>query len=134
MQLTQAGSGVMKASAFVGQKFMAPDDPLQPNGLAIAFSLILNFGLPLVAWLLRRKLKRFGWLPYAVVCVWEIISTHIFAGLILPKLPADEAPGPGDGFVLFPTLFSAAVGLLISSIMFLVKFSRWLAAFSIFGP
>jgi hypothetical protein len=93
--------------------------------LGIPLSLALNFGVPAVAWLLSRKLKRLRWWPHAVACFWEIISVPVFAILLLPVMPADEAPGPGDGFILIPTLLSAAVVLSGYCIMLLYKFVRW---------
>jgi hypothetical protein len=104
------------------------DDPyptILSLNLGIPLSLALNFGIPAVAWLFSRKLKRHRWWPHAVACFWEIISLQVFAVLLLPVMPADEAPGHGDGFVLIPTLFSAAVVLLGYCIMLLYKFVRW---------
>jgi len=104
------------------------DDPyptILSLNLGIPLSLVLNFGAPVAAWLFSRKLKRYRWWPHAVACFWEIISIWVFAILLLPVMPADEAPGPGDGFVLFPTLLSAAIVLLGYCIMSLYKFVSW---------
>ena len=38
---------------------------LVPVGLGIVLSLVLNFGAPIVASLLARKLKRRGWWPHS---------------------------------------------------------------------
>ncbi|MBR0872275.1 hypothetical protein JQ633_18060 [Bradyrhizobium tropiciagri] len=46
---------------------------------------------------------------------------------LLPAIPADEAPGPGDGFVLFPTLLSVALVLLGYCIVLVWKFFALLA-------
>jgi hypothetical protein len=99
-----------------------PYPTILPVGLGIVLSLALNFGAPAVAWLLSDKLKWHGWWPHLVVCFWEIISIPVFVILLLPELPADEAPGPGDGFILIPTLLSAAVVLLGYCIALLWKF------------
>jgi hypothetical protein len=102
-----------------------PYPTILPLGSGVLLSLALNFGVPVVAWLLSRKLKRHRWWPHAVACFWEIISIRVFTILLLPLVPADEAPGPGDGFLLIPTLFSAAVVLLGYCLMLLYKFVRW---------
>jgi hypothetical protein len=94
-------------------------------GLGVQLSLALNFGAPVVAWLVSRKLKRHGWWPHAVACFWEIGSLFVFAVLLLPAIPPDESPGPADGFVLIPTALSAAVVLLCYCIAGLYKFVRW---------
>jgi hypothetical protein len=75
-----------------------PYPTILPVGLGIVLSLALNFGAPAVAWLLSDKLKRHRWWPHLVVCFWEIISIWVFVILLLPELPADEAPGPRGRF------------------------------------
>jgi hypothetical protein len=102
-----------------------PYPTILPPGLGVLLSLALNFGVPVVAWGLSRNLKRLRWWPHAVACFWEIISLFVFAILLLPAIPPDEPPGPGDGFLLIPTVFSAAVVLLGYCIMLLYKFVRW---------
>jgi hypothetical protein len=97
-----------------------------PSGLGTLLSLALDFGAPLVAWLLSRKLKTHRWWPHAVACFWEIISLPVFTILLLPLVPAYEAPGPGDGLLLIPTVFSAAAVLLGYCIVLLYKFVRWI--------
>jgi hypothetical protein len=81
-------------------------------GFGIPLSLLLNFAAPFAAYLFSRRLKGYKWWPHVVACCWEIISIFVFAILLLPAIPADEAPGPGDGFLLFPTVLSAAAVLL----------------------
>lgn len=80
--------------------------------VGILLSLIVNFVLPSVAILVSRRLKRYRWWPHLLVCIWQIASPIAFGFLLLPDIPIDEAPGPGDGFVLIPTILSAAVVLL----------------------
>jgi hypothetical protein len=112
----------------LGRRASMTNDPypaiLSPD-LGIPLSLALNFGAPVVAWLLSRELKRHRWWPHAIACFWEISSLFVFATLLLPTIPADEAPGPADGLLLIPTAFSAAVVLLGYCIMLLFKFIRW---------
>jgi hypothetical protein len=54
-----------------------------------------------------------------------LAPSEIQASLTLPSIPADEAPGPGDGLLLIPMLFSVAVVLLGYCIILLYKFVRW---------
>jgi hypothetical protein len=101
------------------------NDPY-PTTLSPAFgvplSLVLNFGAPVVAYLFSLRLKRHRWWPHVVVCLWEIISIAISGILLFPKIPSDEAPGPGDGLLLIPTLLSVAVILFGYCIALLWKF------------
>jgi hypothetical protein len=98
------------------------NDPY-PTTLSPAFgvplSLVLNFGAPVVAYLFSLRLKRW---PHVVVCLWEITSIAISGILLFPKIPSDEAPGPGDGLLLIPTLLSVAVILFGYCIALLWKF------------
>jgi hypothetical protein len=72
---------------------------LSPD-VGIPLSLALNFVAPVVAWLLSRELQRHRWWPHAIACFWEISSLFVFGTLLLPTIPADESPGPGDGLLL----------------------------------
>jgi hypothetical protein len=98
--------------------------PILSLNLGIPLSLVLNFGAPILAWLLARKLRGYRWWPHAIACFWEIISTVVFSTLLLPVY-VDETPGPGEGFALFPTLFSAVAVLLGYCLMLIYKFVRW---------
>ncbi|NEV00989.1 hypothetical protein [Bradyrhizobium uaiense] len=89
-----------------------PYPTILPLALGIPLSLFLNFGAPIAAYLFSRRLKRHKWWPHVVACFWEIISIVVFAFLLLPAIPADEASGPGDGLLLIPTVLSVAVVLL----------------------
>ena len=104
-----------------------PYPTILPLGFGIPLSLFLNFGAPLAAHQISRRLKRHKWWPHIVACFWEIISIFVFAILLLPAIPADEAPGPGDGFLLFPTVLSVAVVLLGYCIVLIWKFFALLA-------
>lgn len=73
--------------------------------------VVLNFGLPITAYLTSRRLDRYRWPPHVVACGWQIAS--LYAPLLLATIPPDEAPGSGDGFVLVPTFLSAAIVLLV---------------------
>lgn len=75
-------------------------------------SLALNFGAPAAAYLFSLRLTQHRWWPHVVACFWEIISLVVFAILLLPTIPFDEAPGLGDGLVLIPTVISVAIVLL----------------------
>ena len=77
-----------------------PYPTLLPPEIVIPLSLALNIGAPVCALMLRR------WWPHVVVCFWEIISFPVAAILAMPKIPSDEAPGPGDGLVLVPVVFT----------------------------
>jgi hypothetical protein len=88
----------------------------------IPLSLALNFGAPVAAYLFSLRLKQHRWWPHVVACFWEIISLVVFAICLFPKIPSDEAPGPGDGFLLIPTLISVAIVLFGYCITLLWKF------------
>lgn len=96
-------------------------------GFGVPLSILLNFGAPVTAHWFSCRHKRLKWWPHVVAIFWQIISIFVFAILLLPAIPADEAPGPGDGFVLFPTLLSVAVVLLGYCIALLWKFFALLA-------
>jgi len=104
-----------------------PYPTILPESVGIPLSLFLNFGAPFAAYLFSSRLKRHKWWPHVLACVWEIISIVLFAILLLPAVPADEAPGPGDGFLLFPTVLSVAAVLLGYCIVLIGKFFVLLA-------
>jgi hypothetical protein len=63
-------------------------------GFGVPLSMFLNFGAPLAANQISRRLKRLKWWPHVVAFFWQIISIFVFAILLLPAVPADEAPSP----------------------------------------
>jgi hypothetical protein len=103
-----------------------PYPTLISPALGVPLSMVLNFGAPPAAYLFARRLKRHRWWPHIAVCLWEIISVAVFAILLFPKIPADEAPGPGEGFVLLPTLLSVAIVMFGYCIVLLWKFLRFM--------
>lgn len=77
----------------------------------VPLSLALNFGAPIAAYLFSLRLTQHRWWPHVVACFWEIISLVVFAILLLPTIPSDEAPGLGDGLLLIPTAISIVIVL-----------------------
>jgi hypothetical protein len=104
-----------------------PYPTILSQGFGVPLSMFLNFGAPLAAHQISRRLERLKWWSHVVAFFWQIISIFVFAILLLPAVPADEAPGPGDGFLLFPTLLSVAVVLFGYCIVLIWKFFALLA-------
>lgn len=96
-------------------------DPHFPTILPPDFGMFLGVALNIVvaplAMFTARKLQRFRWLPHIVACVWLVFSPLLFAFLLLPRMQADEVPGPGYGFIVLPVLLSSGCLVLCYGIV-----------------
>ncbi|MGZ9720286.1 hypothetical protein [Rhizobium miluonense] len=87
-----------------------PDYPtLLPPLIALPLILVLNILVPIAAFRRARAAERRKWLPHTLAFFWVLVSVYTFYLVGMPKLAADEEPGPGDGFLLLPVLLETAV-------------------------
>jgi hypothetical protein len=106
------GYYLQRFSEFVSQYVTLNPFPSMLEGcLVILLTVALNFGAPLAAWRLSRRFNGHGWWMHVAALLWVCSSLFVAYALLLPPLPADQAPGPGDGFMLIPTLLSVAIVL-----------------------
>ena len=104
------------------------NDPYQPilsEQVGSSLALAINFGVPFVAGIIGGEMKRHRWLPHAVAILWEIVSLPVFGFLMLPRIPAGEAPGPGDGFALLFVALSVFLVLMIYCGVAVVRLLRF---------
>lgn len=83
-----------------------------PPGFAVWLVFVVNIFAFGAAFLASRNMPRLKWLPHVIAFVWLAYSPSLAAILALPTIPADESPGPGDGFILLPVIGEVAVCLL----------------------
>lgn len=97
-----------------------------PTVIALWLVLALNLLIPVAAYFIARRFQRHKWLPHTLAFLWVLTSIFTFGALGMPTLAPDEAPGPGDGFVMLPVAAEAAVVLVGYLLAFLSMFIAYL--------
>ena len=92
------------------------------------FVMALNVLILGLAFFAAAKFGKFSWLFHVLAFLSILASPILLAFLVLPEIPPEEAPGPGDGFILMPLLGEVVLLGALYLVYFIVKSFQFLVA------